>query len=55
MNLHATVRGVVTSINPDSRISIWRSTGYETLPNHKQVPAFSRRDLTRSLVATVRP
>ncbi len=44
MNLHNIVRGVVTSINPDTRISILRSNGYSTLPNGKQVPAYDRRD-----------
>lgn len=40
MNLHAIVRGAITSINPDL-VGTWRrSTGYTALPNYKQIPVY---------------
>lgn len=44
MNLHGLVRGVITSINPDTLVSILRSAGYQTTPSGKQVPAYNRTD-----------
>ncbi len=41
MNLHAMVRGAITTVNPDRTISLQRSTGYTTGSNGKQVPTYA--------------
>lgn len=41
MNLHATVRGQITLVNPDMTGTLKRSTGYTTAPNGKQIPAYA--------------
>lgn len=40
LNLHAMVRGAITTVNPDRPAALKRSLGYETLPSGKQVPKF---------------
>jgi hypothetical protein len=44
MNLHNTVRGVITGVNPDTAVSILRSSGYDTAANGKQIPLYNRAD-----------
>lgn len=41
MNLHALVRGVIATVNPDTTITLKRSAGYTTGANGKQAPLFA--------------
>lgn len=41
MNLHAMVRGVISTVNPDTTITLKRSTGYTTGANGKQVASYA--------------
>jgi len=40
VNLHAIVRGAITSVNPDIPATLLRSNGYVTGADGKQVPVF---------------
>lgn len=41
MNLHAMVRGAITTVNPDVTISLKRASGYTTGSNGKQVATYA--------------
>lgn len=41
MNLHAVVRGAITTVNQDVPATLRRSTGYTTNPDGTQVPAYT--------------
>ncbi len=41
MNLHAIVRGAITTVNPDVVATYRRSTGYTTAADGRQVPAYT--------------
>ena len=41
LNLHATVRGAIASVNPDQEITYRASTGYDALPGGVQDPTYA--------------
>lgn len=41
MNLHAIVRGAITTVNSDVVATLRRSAGYTTLPDGTQVPSYT--------------
>ena len=41
MNLHAIVRGAITSVNPDITVTVQTSLPYATTPAGKRVPAYA--------------
>jgi len=47
MNLHGLVRGAITVVNPDIDGTLYRSTGYTTAIDGKQIPAYAAPEAIR--------
>lgn len=50
MNIHNLVRGAIGSINPDTAATLYRSSGYATSPDGKQVPQYAPPATVRAQV-----
>lgn len=43
MNLHGIVRGAIQTVNPDTKIDLYASTGFTQDASFKQVPAYAAK------------